>query len=76
MITRITERWRTRLLWIIGIALLALSTLLIALPFVLWKCEPYHPLEIWVVDKTVPYTDFREHAGLFLASRQQQDSKT
>ena len=65
MITRITERWRTRLLWIIGIALLALSTLLIALPFVLWRCEPYHPLEIWVVDKTVPYTDFREHAGLF-----------
>lgn len=59
------EYFKTSLLWIIGILVFALFTALIAMPFVLWIAKPYRQLDIWVVDKTVPYSDFREHAGLF-----------
>lgn len=38
--------------------------LLIFGPFVLWDCMEDIPLNIWIVDKTVAKTDYREHKGI------------
>jgi len=65
MKTRGKEYFKASVLFICGIASLVAFVFLLALPFVLWILEPYHQLDIWIIDKTVPYTDFREHAGLF-----------
>jgi len=64
------EYAKVSLLWVFGIFIFVLFTVLIASPFILWIMQPYRQLDIWVVDKTVPYPDFREHAGLFLAAEQ------
>lgn len=36
-----------------------------SLPIVLWFSQAGHPLNVWVLDKTVPHQDYREHSGLF-----------
>lgn len=45
-----------------------LRILLLLIPFIphgLWRLEPSTPLNVFVMDKTVPTADWREHAGLF-----------
>ncbi len=59
------EYFKASMLWIIGIFLFVLLLAIVGAPFILWFIAPYHQLDVWVVDKTVPYPDFREHAGLF-----------
>ncbi len=59
------EYVRASLLWLLGILFFGLFLVLLGATFILWFVEPYHQLDVWVVDKTVPYPDFREHAGLF-----------
>lgn len=39
--------------------------LLFISPFAIWRLERYLPINVWVVDKTVPTKDYREHRGLF-----------
>jgi len=34
------------------------------LPFALWEKMPETPMNVWIVDKTVPNTEYREHKGL------------
>ena len=45
---------------IVGLGLLAL----IFGPFALWNQKQPTTMNIWIVDKTVPNTDYREHTGL------------
>lgn len=45
---------------------ITLGTLVFALlPFALWQIFPYSELNVWAIDKTVPYTNYREHSGFF-----------
>lgn len=37
------------------------------LPFLIWNNQESTPLNIWVVDKTVPDTSYKEHKGLMWA---------
>jgi len=39
----------------------------VAFPFVYWHMQPDIPLNVWIVDKTVPVPDYREHKGLMWA---------
>ncbi|NGP45356.1 hypothetical protein G4V62_10470 [Bacillaceae bacterium SIJ1] len=39
---------------------------IIFLPRIIWMVKEETPLDIFVVDKTVPKTDYREHNGLFM----------
>ncbi|MFZ2913772.1 MAG: hypothetical protein WAZ99_06190, partial [Rectinemataceae bacterium] len=41
-----------------------IAALLFLAPFLIWRLGPAKPMNIWVIDKTVPYTDYKEHAGL------------
>jgi hypothetical protein len=36
----------------------------VALPFIYWHVKPDIPLNVWIIDKTVPTPDYREHKGL------------
>ncbi|MEZ5336994.1 MAG: hypothetical protein R3F46_01915 [bacterium] len=47
----------------------ALVYLFIWIPHFLWEITPEIPLKVMVVDKTVPFADYREHAGLFWLMR-------
>ncbi|QRG68999.1 hypothetical protein [Brevibacillus choshinensis] len=47
----------------VGIA----AAILIALPFIVWQVSPTHSLSVWILDKTVPNMDYREHKGLMWA---------
>lgn len=47
------------------IILSGIFTLIFLGPFAVWRLERYRPLNVWVVDKTVPTKDYREHRGLF-----------
>ena len=49
--------------------------LLVVAPFILWQFMPFRELNIWAVDKTVPYPDYREHAGLFWVLKNERISK-
>jgi hypothetical protein len=69
------EYLEASLLWIFGILIFFLFTALVAAPFILWIVQPYRQLDVWVVDKTVPYPDFREHAGLFWLLNNEKISK-
>lgn len=37
------------------------------LPYIIWQLSPSQPLQVWILDKTVPINDFREHKGLMWA---------
>lgn len=69
------EYVKVSLFWVFGIFIFVLFTVLITSPFILWIMQPYRQLDIWVVDKTVPYPDFREHAGLFWLLNNEKISK-
>jgi len=45
------EYVKVSLLWVFGIFIFVLFTVLIASPFILWIMQPYRQLDIWVVDK-------------------------
>ncbi|XEC95232.1 hypothetical protein AB6A23_01225 [Paenibacillus tarimensis] len=49
----------------VSAACLTAVILLLALPFAAWQIKEKKPLNIFVVDKTVPTDDYREHFGLF-----------
>jgi hypothetical protein len=49
--------------------------LILIAPFVIWQISPYREMSIWTIDKTVPYPDYREHAGLFWILGNQKISK-
>ncbi len=52
------------LLYLTG-GILSIAIVLILLgPIVVWSSIPKIPLNVWIVDKTVPATDYREHKGL------------
>jgi hypothetical protein len=53
----------------VGMALIVLG------PFILWQVFPYRELNVWAVDKTVPYPDYREHTGLFWILKNEKISK-
>ena len=53
--------WQQGLLGLGG----ALTLLVLFLPFLLWRRLPVRTLKVLVVDKTVPDSSRREHAGLF-----------
>jgi hypothetical protein len=38
--------------------------LLCFVPTMIWNLLPEHPLNVWILDKTVPTTTYREHRGL------------
>lgn len=38
--------------------------LLVTVPRLYWDKQPAKPLEVWILDKTVPVPDYREHKGL------------
>lgn len=42
-----------------------LSFATFVLPFAIWRLMPSKPMNVWVVDKTVPRKDYKEHWGLF-----------
>jgi len=47
------------------LAILALGTVaLFAVPVLMWNQSPATSMNIWIVDKTVPNQDYREHKGL------------
>ena len=44
--------------------LVLLLIFLCFVPTLLWNLQEEHPLNVWVLDKTVPVTSYREHRGL------------
>ncbi len=45
-------------------------------PGLVWRLFPFRQLEVWAVDKTVPYPDYREHAGLFWILKNEKIAKS
>ncbi len=60
---------------ILGLAITIGLFLLIFAPFVRWQFLPYNELKIWVIDKTVPYPDYRKHTSLFWILKNEKISK-
>ena len=52
-------------LWCVGIVVVLFGVFV--LPFLIWHNQESTPLNIWVVDKTVPDTSYKEHKGLMWA---------
>lgn len=50
---------RFRNLILVLICILALST-----PWAIWQLQKDKPINAWIIDKTVPTNDYREHRGL------------
>ncbi|HWR10757.1 MAG TPA: hypothetical protein VN445_02945 [Rectinemataceae bacterium] len=85
-----TDILKQRSVMVILVILMGTITLgvvfLVLAPFLAWQLAPFRELNIWTVDKTVPYPDYREHAGFFwvlknekiakLGSRQLYDEKS
>ncbi|MEZ0535676.1 hypothetical protein ACAG39_00305 [Caldicellulosiruptoraceae bacterium PP1] len=49
---------------IVYILIIFMFALLISLPFIVWYLQPYSFMNVWIIDKTVPNEDYREHKGL------------
>ena len=75
--TKTTLRYRSSLavIYAIAIAATAIFVGLLLLPSVLWQLKPYRELNVWTIDKTVPYPDFREHAGFFWILKNEKIAK-
>ncbi len=69
------EYSKALLLLLIILAISVVFALLIIAPWILWRLKPARELDIRVVDKTVPYPDFREHAGLFWLLKNEKIAK-
>lgn len=53
----------THRLLIFFVSLILVIVLII--PLLQWITKPVKELDVWIIDKTVPKTDYREHGGLF-----------
>ncbi len=51
------------------------AVVLVLAPFLLWQVLPFRPLNVWAIDKTVPYPDYQEHAGFFWVLKNEKISK-
>lgn len=49
--------------------------LLVFAPFVQWQLRSYNELNLWVIDKTVPFPDYRKHTSLFWILKNEKISK-
>ncbi|HEY9054160.1 MAG TPA: hypothetical protein VIO60_05015, partial [Rectinemataceae bacterium] len=59
---------RTSAVVLLSLAMLGITLffgLILLSPSLLWQLSPYREVNIWTIDKTVPYPDYREHSGLF-----------
>jgi hypothetical protein len=56
---------KTVILWSIGMAVILFAVFV--MPFLVWYNQASTPLNVWVVDKTVPDTSYKEHKGLMWA---------
>ncbi|HWP68345.1 MAG TPA: hypothetical protein VN437_03510, partial [Rectinemataceae bacterium] len=72
---KVRQRSAIAILSILMISVTAGLVLLIIAPFTLWQIFPYRELNVWAIDKTVPYPDYREHAGLFWILKNEKISK-
>jgi len=52
---------KTVILWSIGMAVIIFAVFV--MPFLVWNNQASTPLNVWVVDKTVPDTSYKEHKG-------------
>lgn len=52
------------LIYLVGAILSIIIGLVLLGPIFVWNNMPVTPLNIWIVDKTVPIPDYREHKGL------------
>ncbi len=57
------RRWTAAIFFAIIVTVVILGFLIA--PFIIWQLKPFSNLDVWVVDKTVPYPNYREHTGLF-----------
>jgi len=75
--TKTTLKYRSSLimLYVLAIAATAVFVGLLLLPSALWQFKPYRQLNVWTIDKTVPYPDFREHAGFFWILKNEKIAK-
>ncbi len=71
----IGQRSAMMILSILLVAITAGTVLLVLAPFILWQVAPSRELNIWAVDKTVPYPDYREHAGFFWVLKNEKIAK-
>jgi hypothetical protein len=69
------QRSAIAFLSILMISVTAGLFLLIIAPFALWQIFPFRELNVWTIDKTVPYPDYREHAGFFWILKNEKISK-
>lgn len=53
------------ILWCFGIGLMLIGVFV--MPFLIWNNQESTPLNVWVVDKTVPDPSYKEHKGLMWA---------
>ncbi|HPJ12424.1 MAG TPA: hypothetical protein PLV00_03385, partial [Caldisericia bacterium] len=52
---------------IAGIIFALVALVILILPVALWSLQPYHKLNVWILDKTVPTQEYREHRGAMWA---------
>jgi hypothetical protein len=59
------------------VAALATAVFLFILfgPTLAWQLSPFREMNIWTIEKTVPYPDYREHAGFFWILKNEKISK-
>ncbi|MCX7026491.1 MAG: hypothetical protein NT061_03165 [Spirochaetes bacterium] len=73
---RTVSRWSAlTVLTAAMIAVTAAFALLLLTPTLIWQFSPYWELNVWAIDKTVPYPDYREHAGFFWILKNEKISK-
>lgn len=58
-------KMRAVVIWSMTIAAILFGILV--LPFLIWNTDEEKPMNVWVVDKTVPDTSYKEHKGLMWA---------
>ncbi len=64
------------ILYFLMIAATAAFLSVFVLPGLVWRLSSFRHLEVWAVDKTVPYPDYREHAGLFWVLKHEKIAKS
>jgi hypothetical protein len=69
------HRSATAFITLLMIGITAFLALILIVPFAVWQVSRFRELGIWVVDKTVPYPDYREHKGLFWILKNEKISK-
>jgi hypothetical protein len=52
---------------IAGVLFILIVFVILVLPMILWSLQPYHKLNVWILDKTVPTQEYREHQGTMWA---------